>query len=264
MAERRARRAPRARGQHFLRSPRLAATLVRDAAVERTDVVVDLGAGSGRLTAALADRAGAVHAIELDPLWVTRLRKRFADRPNVSVIEADAIRCSLPEAPFRVVANVPFDHTAAILRRLLDDLGLPLQQADLIVEWGAAVKRSTCWPSTMLNVRWGARYDIALVRRLPASLFEPKPRVDAGLLRVVRRPVALVSDSDHQHFCALLEKAFTGRRPELRQTLATCIGARELKRLSRELGFPASATARELDLYQWAALFSAIRRRRQG
>jgi 23S rRNA (adenine-N6)-dimethyltransferase len=262
VAEPRPVRAPRAGGQHFLRSPRLAAALVRDASIESTDLVVDLGAGSGRLTAALADRAGRVHAIELDPLWAARLRDRFADRPNVSVIEADAARWRLPEAPFSVVANVPFDRTTAILRHLLDDPRLPLRQADLIVEWGVALKRSARWPSTMLNVLWGAWYEIALVRRLPAALFEPKPRVDAGLLRFVRRPEPLVPDSDGQRFSAFLEHAFTGRGQALRQTLASFLSPRELKRLARELGFDPSAAARDLDLYQWTTLFGAVRTRR--
>jgi 23S rRNA (adenine-N6)-dimethyltransferase len=261
VAERRAVRAPRAGGQHFLRSPRLAAELVRDAAVGRSDLVVELGAGSGRLTAALADRAGSVQAIELDPLWAARLRQRFADRPNVRVIEADAVRWPLPEAPFGVVANVPFDRTTAILRRLLDDPGLPLRRADLIVEWGVAIKRSARWPSTMLNVRWGAWYEVVLVRRLPGALFEPKPRVDAALLRFVRRPEPLVPDSLSQEFCALLEHAFTGRGPALRQTLAGFLTPRQLKRLARELGFEPSARARDLDLYQWTTLFAAVRSR---
>jgi 23S rRNA (adenine-N6)-dimethyltransferase len=259
VAARRARRAPRAGGQHFLRSPRLAAELVHDAVVEPTDWVVDLGAGSGRLTAALAACAGRVDAVELDPVWAARLRDRFAGRPNVRVIEGDAARARLPDVAFRVLANLPFNRTGAIMRRLLDDPQLPLQRADLIVEWGVAIKRTARWPSTMANVLWGARYEIVLVRRLPAALFEPKPRVDAGFVRIVRRPEPLVSAADHDRFRVLLEAAFTSRRPTLRQSLAGFISPRKLKHLARELGFERSAAARDLDLYQWAAVFRAIR-----
>jgi 23S rRNA (adenine-N6)-dimethyltransferase len=259
VAVRRTRGAPRAGGQHFLRSPRLAAELVRDAVVEPSDWVVELGAGSGRLTAALAARAGRVDAVELDPVWAARLRGRFAGWSNVRVIEGDATRAHLPDAAFRVVANVPFNRTGAILRRLLDDPRLPLQRADLIVEWGVALKRAARWPSTMANVRWGAWYEILLVRRLPAALFEPRPRVDAGLLRIVRRSNPLVPLADHDRFRAVLEAAFTSRRPTLRQALAGFITPIALKHLARELGFDRNAAARDLDLYQWAAVFRAIR-----
>ena len=123
----------RARSQHFLRSPRVAAALVADARVHPGDLVLDLGAGSGRLTAPLADTGARVRAIELDPLWAARLRDKFAGRSNVTVLEADLLRVPLPAEPFHVVANVPFHATAAILRRLLDDPRTPLVQADLVV-----------------------------------------------------------------------------------------------------------------------------------
>ena len=103
MADRRARgaRPSRPRSQHFLRPP-FAAQLVRDAGIERDDLVVDLGAGTGRLTAELAHVARHVIAVELDPALARRLLGRW---PNVSVVEGDATRFRLPREPFRVVAN---------------------------------------------------------------------------------------------------------------------------------------------------------------
>ncbi len=77
-------------GQNFLASSALAARLVRDAAVTRSDVVVEIGAGTGILTAELARRAGRVHAIELDPVWAARLRERLAGCRTVEVIEGAA------------------------------------------------------------------------------------------------------------------------------------------------------------------------------
>jgi 16S rRNA A1518/A1519 N6-dimethyltransferase RsmA/KsgA/DIM1 with predicted DNA glycosylase/AP lyase activity len=95
-------------GQHFLDSSRLAARLVADAAIGRDDRVVDLGAGTGLLTAALADRAGSVLAIELDTALVHRLAKRFDATANVVVLHADLGELPLPSTPYRVVANPPF------------------------------------------------------------------------------------------------------------------------------------------------------------
>jgi 23S rRNA (adenine-N6)-dimethyltransferase len=222
--------------------------------VRPDETVVDIGAGSGRLTAALASRAASVYAVELDPVWAARLRKRFANRRNVRVVEGDALAVPLPGLPFRVVANLPFGDTTPILRRFLDDPRGRLQRADVILEWDAARKRGSCWPSTLLGVCWGVRFEFALLRRLPAACFEPRPSVDAGLLRVTRRPSPLVADEEHARFCALVRTAF--RASHLRDLVATPAQ----KRAARELGVERSAQPRELDVHQWAALFAAVGR----
>ena len=139
MAGRRApARPPRPRSRHFLRSRSLAAAIVAGADLDASELVVDIGAGTGRLTAELARVARRVVAIELDPQLAAGLRGRWS---NVSVVEGDARTVALPDEPFRVVANIPFAHTSDLLHRLLDDPRLPLLRADLIVEWGVAVKR---------------------------------------------------------------------------------------------------------------------------
>jgi 23S rRNA (adenine-N6)-dimethyltransferase len=254
----------RPRSQHFLRSPRVAAALVADAGVRPGELVLDLGAGGGRLTAPLADVGARVRAIELDAVLAARLRERFAERRNVTVVEADLLRVALPAEPFRVVANVPFHLTTAILRRLLDEPRTALVQADLVVEWEVARKRALCWPATMLNVLWGVRYELAAVRRLPAPCFEPPPDADAGVLRASRRAEPLVGAPDVARFAALVEAGFGSGGPPLRAALARRVPERALKSALRELGLPPSASARDLDVHQWAALFGAVRAVRTG
>ena len=239
-----ARRSGRARSQHFLRKRALAAELVRDAGVGAGDLVLDLGAGSGRLTAELARAAGRVIAVELDPRWSVHLRGRW---PNVEVVEADAAAMRLPRVPFRVVANLPFASTTAILRHLFDDPRVPLRRADVIVEWPVALKRSLPWPSTLNDVVWGAWYSTSLARRLPRNAFDPPPSVDAGVLVLERRACPLVPErcaSDYRRFVA------AGFRRGLRGVAA----ARTLRRLGL-----AAAAPRELDPHQWAALYSGYR-----
>ncbi len=234
----------------------MAATLVADARVETTDLVVELGAGTGRLTAPLAQRAREVRAVELDPALADQLRKRFQTLPNVAVIEGDALRVHLPSEEFRVVANVPFGCTSEILRRLLDDPRVPLERADVIVQWGVALKRTACWPSTMLNVTRGAVYEFLLVRRLPARCFEPAPRVDAAVLSIRRRAAPLVPESEYEAFRALVAAGFqTG----VRRAAAAHVSRRCVGQVAHELGFAPTAQGRELDLHQWVGLHRAVR-----
>jgi 23S rRNA (adenine-N6)-dimethyltransferase len=246
VAGRRARSAwpRRAASQHFLRSSGLAAELVRDAGIGPEDLVLDLGAGSGRLTAELARRAGRVVAVELDPRWAGTLRGRW---PNVDVVAGDATRVELPAEPFRVVANVPFDRTTAILRHLLDDPRTPLLRADLVVEWAVASKRASPWPSTLNGVLWGAWYAFGLSRRLPASAFDPPPGVDAGVLAIERRSRPLVEARAWTDYRAFVASGF-------RRGLRSVASTRALRRLD-----VARRAPRELDAHQWAELYRTVR-----
>ena len=242
------------RGQHFLRSRALAASLVDDAGVEPGELVLDLGAGHGILAAELAKRGARVWAVESDPALVTGLRARFAGPTRVTVVERDARRLGLPHRSFAVVANLPFAGGSAILRRLLDDPRVLLTHADVVVQWEVAAKRAAVWPSTMLGVFWGAWYDVTLVRRLPACVFAPPPSVDAAVLRIVRRDRPLVPVRDAAEYEQLLRRTFAAGRP-----IRALLPARLVKRLALELGFAPDAVARDLDARQWAALYGAVR-----
>ena len=251
MAERRAHsartRSRRAPDRHFLRSAAIAEAIVADACVCAHELVLDVGAGLGRLTLPLARTGAHVRAVELDAVIAGRLRRRFASSPNVDVVEGDALRVRLPTRPFRVVANLPFGRTTAIVQRLV---AAPLAQADLIVAWGFAQKRAAVLPSTVLGVVWGARYEMTLVRGLPAACFEPKPSVDAAVLRLRRREAPLV-DAPHV-FDAYVRECFARR---------ALLGPRNaVRRATRELGVDRRDRPWELDVHQWAALFDAVRR----
>jgi len=240
-------RAHRGHGRHFLRSSKLAAELVRAAGISRGDLVLDLGAGTGVLTAALTRAGARVTAIEIDPELAGTLRRRFD-----CVVEGDALRVPLPREPFKVVANLPFASGTAILRRLLDPR-VPLQRADVIVEWGLATKRAAVWPSTQLSAYWGAWFHLAVARRLPRCVFAPPPSVDAAVLRIVRRDEPLVRDA--RAYSAFLARGY-------RDGPRAVVPWAKLKQLEAELGFDRRAQPRDLDAGQWARLFAhAVRRR---
>jgi 23S rRNA (adenine-N6)-dimethyltransferase len=249
VAVRRARRARRAPDRHLLRTAELARAIVDDACVPADALVLDIGAGTGRLTRELVRAAARVVAIEADEVYTQVLRRRFADDPRVSVVHGAAARVPLPRQPFRVVANLPFGRTTAILRRLLDPAAR-LQQADVIVEWDLARKRAAVWPSTVLGVCWSARHELTLVRRLPRTCFEPPPSVDAALLRIAPRRRPLVPEEEAPRFHAFVRSGFERGLP---RTPA-------LKRYARTLGIQPATMPRELDAHQWAALYAFVRR----
>jgi 23S rRNA (adenine-N6)-dimethyltransferase len=179
--------APNPAGTHFLVDRPLIGQLVRTSGVGHGDLVFDLGAGFGALTAPLARTGARVIAVELDPALAGRLRRRFSAEPLVGVVEADLRRIPLPRRSFHVVANPPFGLTTWLCRRLLGDRTLQLTGADLVLEWGAAKWLTDSSPRDNETASWTARYDIRLVRRVPAASFSPRPRADAAYLTIRRR-----------------------------------------------------------------------------
>ena len=167
----------------MLRDPAVVRALVRSAGLGPGDLVLDLGAGPGALTVALARTGARVIAVERDPRLVQRLARRTAGDAVVRVVEGDLRTVALPHRPFHVVANLPFATGTDLLRRLLDthDRGRPLRGADLLVEWGFA-RRLTTAPPDRTTVGWHRRFRIDVARRVPARAFSPPPRVDAAHL----------------------------------------------------------------------------------
>ncbi|HZT95074.1 MAG TPA: rRNA adenine N(6)-methyltransferase family protein [Gaiellaceae bacterium] len=253
----------RPRGRHALRSRAFADELVRDAGVQPGTLVLDLGAGGGILTRALADADARVRAVELDTAAALQLRTRFGADPRVEVVEADATLVALPDEPFAVVANLPFAVGTAVLRRLLGDPRVPLLQLDAIVEWGLAAKRTAVWPSTLLGCTWGAWYELELVRRVPRACFAPPPSVEAAVLRARRRPEPLVPPDHASAYGALLRRAFAAQAP-----LDRILPRGLVHEAAHVLGFDPHASARDLDVRQWGRLYAEVRsatpRRRAG
>jgi 23S rRNA (adenine-N6)-dimethyltransferase len=245
-----------ARGQHFLRSSRLAADLVRDAGVAQDDLVIDIGAGTGALTRALLDVGARVLALELDRRLADELRHRFDGR-RVTVVETDARRWAWPNEPFSVVANLPFAGSLELLGHLLRDPRIPVERVDVIVQWELASKQAALWPATMRSTFWRAWFDVSIAGRLSRTAFAPAPSVDAGVLRFTRRARPLVPPAEHGSYRQLLDEAFRARQPLVR-ALRRRISQRELKRLAPVLGFDPSSSARDLDARQWAALHAFV------
>ena len=238
---------------------------MREAGIAPGDHVVDIGAGTGALTAALVGAGATVTALERDPALAYALRRRFDGR-NVTVVEADASRWNWPEGPFSVVSNLPFAGSGAILGGLLRDPASGLTRADVIVQWEFAEKHAAVWPTTLRSAYWRAWFEVGITARLARTSFTPPPRVDAAMLRIARRAQPLVPVEAHDAYRRFLEDAFRAHAP-LARALSGRLTPRELRRLAAVLGFDAAAHPRDLDARQWAHVFTyAVERepRRRG
>jgi 23S rRNA (adenine-N6)-dimethyltransferase len=175
-------RSRRAWGWHPL-TDEWAGRIVADAAVCPGELVLDIGAGHGALTAELVERGARVIAVELHPARVRHLHERFAGRP-VTVVQADALSVRLPRHPFRVVASPPYAITSPLLRLLLAPSSR-LTAADLVLQ--QAVVRRYASGRAAGPGRWRRQWRLQAGRSLPRRAFRPSPRVDSAVLVVRRR-----------------------------------------------------------------------------
>jgi len=153
------------------------------AGVSPGELVLDVGAGLGALTAPLVRAGARVVAVELHPGRADRLRRRFADAP-VTVVRADAGDLRLPSRPFRVVSSPPYNISTALLKRLLAP-GSRLVSADLVLQRQVA-NRWARGEAPGAN-RWFRYYDPSIGLRLPRKAFTPPPHVDSAVLVLRKR-----------------------------------------------------------------------------
>ena len=169
-------------GFHQL-SDQWATRLVEHAGVGAGDLVLDIGAGTGTITAPLLGIGARVVAIELHPARLAALRERF-DVDSVRIVRADATDLRLPRRPFHVVANPPWATTTAVLRRLVHP-GSRLLRADLVVPRHVADR----WVSGRAPGarRWQSTYTATPTGIVPRSAFRPNAPAAAVILTVSRR-----------------------------------------------------------------------------
>lgn len=200
--------------QHFLRNPRLIAELIGHSNIRRGDLVIDIGAGSGAITAVLARRCRQVLAYENEPGALNKLQQNMRRHKNVKVIAQDFLLAKLPDEPYKVFANIPFHLSADIVRKLTsDDLHTP-QAIYLIVQKQFAQKivpsdwHFTSKLGTQLAPWWQTR----IRRPLRRTDFTPPPAVDTVLLELKPRPEPLLPTLERDKYQSFVAKCYASQK----------------------------------------------------
>jgi 16S rRNA (adenine1518-N6/adenine1519-N6)-dimethyltransferase len=251
----------KALGQHFLRDSGVLADIVAALDVPPGGVVVEIGAGTGQLTAALLDAGHQVVALEIDPRLIGYLRNRFRRHERLSIVEADARTVALdavvpPERPFVVVGNLPYFAANPIIRNVLEGARKP---HELVVMVQREVARQIAappgeWSLHTVSIRVYAEPEILF--DVPPEAFDPPPAVWSSVLRLRVLPVSAVPITETVDFFEFVSNVFRNPRKQIHNSLARGVwlppgGARAA--LERA-GIDPMRRPETLDLDEWRAL----------
>jgi 16S rRNA (adenine1518-N6/adenine1519-N6)-dimethyltransferase len=250
-------------GQNFLIDPVIRDLIADASGATEEDDVLEVGAGAGTLTVALARRARRVVAVELDRTMVPALREVTGDLPNVEIVQADILRfdraAAFPRGGEIVAGNIPYNLTGALLRSLLDKPPRPRRislvvQKEVAERWTAATGQSVATVAVQL-------YAIPkYVMTVPASVFEPMPGVDSALVTMEVRTQPAVDVPDHDAFLRFVEAVFQQRRKQLAGTIARIagIGSAEAAAKLSAVGVDHQRRPQTLSLQEWERVYKAV------
>ena len=203
-------------GQHFLTNPRILDEMIEYAGLSRSDVVLEVGAGRGELTKRLAEKAGKVIAVEIDPSFTSDLQALAEACPNVELIIGDVLKVR-PTGFNKVVANPPYSISSKLVEWLIESkpelMVLTLQR-----EFTSKLVASPGSPKYLyISVVSSLAYDSKILRTVPRSFFNPPPKVDSAMILMKKKAEIPELKDSWKKFWKML---FTRRRQLVRKVLA--------------------------------------------
>jgi 16S rRNA (adenine1518-N6/adenine1519-N6)-dimethyltransferase len=273
-------------GQNFLIDLNLLDILVDAAALDDNDVVLEVGTGTGSLTALLAQRAAAVVTVEVDPAIQQLAAEHLAALPNVTMLREDVLRgknrlnpavldaidaqlAAAPDRVLKLVANLPYNAATPLIANLLA-LDRPPSSMTVAVQKELAERIAAtpgCKDYGALSVWVQSQCRVEILRLLPPEAFWPRPKVSSAFIRIELDPLLRARIADRRHFHDFVRAIFLHRRKLLRSQLLAAVGGRldkpAVDALLTELQLDGGLRAEQLSPDALLALAEAVRTRRQ-
>ncbi len=251
----------RALGQNFVIDANTVRRIARLCGVGPTDSVLEIGAGLGSLTLALAESGAQITAIEIDETIVPLLRDNVAQCPNVTVVQADAMtidwsQLADPSRAWHLVANLPYNVATPMIADILDTVP-QIKEFFVMVqrevgERLAGAPRTKAYGAVSVKVAFWGRAEV--VGMVPASVFLPKPNVESALVRIVRHEQPLDASVRPAELFSLVRTGFAKRRKMLRGALAGHVTQAQFN----TAGIESTARAEELSVHDWIRLYKVV------
>ena len=258
----------RAFGQNFVSDPNTVRRIARMANVGPNDHVVEIGAGLGSLTLALAETGARITAIEIDHGIAPVLRDVVKDLPNVSVVVGDALELDWneiipPGSKAVVVANLPYNVATPLVADLLDAIPqisrfVVMVQKEVALRLASSVGSSDYGAISVKVAYWATA---RVLGDVPPSVFIPRPKVTSSIIEITRRETPAVGPHiAPQQLFKVIRTGFGQRRKMLRRSLAAIATPENFA----VAGVSPEARPEELDVHQWGRLATEIQKNQRS
>jgi 16S rRNA (adenine1518-N6/adenine1519-N6)-dimethyltransferase len=260
---------PRAKkrfGQHFLSDRTLLSRIADAAEIRPSDTVIEIGPGLGSLTEVLAERAARVVAVEVDRDLAAGLRRRFSDLPNVEIVEGDILEFApsrlltrgVERIPYKVVANLPYNIAAAVLRQFLECDTPPERIVAMVQLEVAEAIVAAPGEMTLLGVATQVYGDARIVMRVAPGAFIPPPKVQSAVVRIDVRSEPKV-DVPLDAFFRVVRAGFGNPRKQLRNSLSFGLHVKHdvVDDVMRAAGVDATLRPQVLSVDDWESVTRA-------
>ena len=250
-------RAKRALGQNFVVDANTVRKIARLANIDNHGHVLEIGAGLGSLTLALAETGAQVTAVEVDDQLLPLLRENVDPIDNITVVHADAMKLNWSELlaggdQWALVANLPYNVATPLVADVLDFV--PQVQRMLVMVQKEVGERFCASPSTeaygALSVKVAFHGTARIAGIVPPSVFLPKPNVDSALVEIVRHTQPIDAIINQKELFSLVRMGFAKRRKMLRGSLAGRVTPEQFE----EADIAPTARAEELSVHDWMRL----------
>lgn len=253
-------------GQNFLHSRHVIDTMIDAAAVDSRDIVLEAGPGKGVLTEALLSCSRQVIAIEKDSRLIFYLTLKFKKEiaeGKLKLLEGDILTFdpeseNLKPGGYKIVSNIPYYLTGAFLRYFLSHTTAPSNLTLLLQK--EVVKRIVArdGKESILSIAVKAYGNPKYIEKVPAKLFNPKPRVDSAIISISGISKKFFAGADEQKFFRVLKLGFSQKRKMLLGNLSAMETREKLSEIFKRLEIPENARAENLPLSKWKALVRVL------
>lgn len=251
-------------GQHFLRDSGVLADIAEAVRVPPGTVLLEIGAGTGQLTAALLDRGHDVVALEIEDRMIAHLERRFAGNPRLRVVAGDARTIDLaevvpPDRPFTVVGNLPYFAANPIVRRLLERPPKPLEAVVMVQREVGREIVGRPGDSSLLTISVHVYAEAEQLFDVSALAFDPPPAVWSSVVRLTTRPEPLVPADRIDSFFRLVSTTFRNPRKQIHNALArgTWLPPDGAHGALERAGIDPTRRPETLSIPEWLALLDA-------
>ncbi|MBF2007963.1 MAG: 16S rRNA (adenine(1518)-N(6)/adenine(1519)-N(6))-dimethyltransferase RsmA [Chlorogloeopsis fritschii C42_A2020_084] len=259
--------------QHWLKSEKALTEILGAADLKEDERILEIGPGTGILTRRLLPLVESLIAVEIDRDLCDRLVKEFRKTENFLLLQGDFLELDLPsllegnsafQNPNKVVANIPYNITGAIIEKLLGTIAKPnpepYELIVLLIQKEVA-ERLVAKPSSRafgaLSVRVQYLAECELISVVPAGAFHPPPKVDSAVVRLTPRKIE-PGAQEPQKLETLVKLGFAAKRKMLRNNLQSLVERDRLTQLLEQLEINPQARAEDLSVAQWVALSNQL------